>query len=200
MTARRAPWPGEPPEDGTGKAVPPGGPDPGTGADARAWRARLADAVAAADAPDAVFAVSRQGHRTLHAGGTGPGTGVPREDLRYEIGSATKTFTGLLLAHLTASGVLTGGEPAVTCLAPDRPAGPRPVTLAHLITHTSGLPALPRDFRRRALPAWRTNPYGRYPADRVVAAFLRHHPGTGPVPAGTTPTSVPPCSATRSPR
>ena len=37
-----------------------------------------------------------------------------------------------------------------------------PVTLAHLITHTSGLPALPADFYVRALPAWRTNPYARY--------------------------------------
>jgi CubicO group peptidase (beta-lactamase class C family) len=56
------------------------------------------------------------------------------------------------------------------------------VTLAHLITHTAGLPALPADFVPRALPAWRTNPYARYPAARVIDAFLghrpRHRPGT----------------------
>jgi CubicO group peptidase (beta-lactamase class C family) len=158
MTARRAPWPGDPADDES------------------ALRARLAEAVDASDAPDVVFAVSRHGRRTLHCGGTAPPPAVPREDLRYEIGSASKTFTGLLLTRLIRDGVLTGGEPATVCLDPGRPAGPDPVTLAHLITHTSGLPALPADFVRRALPAWRTNPYARYPAARLTETFLRHRP------------------------
>ncbi|POX46681.1 penicillin-binding protein, partial [Streptomyces sp. Ru71] len=38
------------------------------------------------------------------------------------------------------------------------------------------------DFFPRALPAWRTQPYARYPAQRVVDAFLRarprHRPGS----------------------
>ncbi|MFG3101950.1 serine hydrolase domain-containing protein [Streptomyces sp. NPDC048182] len=174
MTARQAPWPGRPAEE-TSAPVPAAAGEDGP-------RARLAEAVAAADAPDAVFAVSRRGHRTLLSGGTATPPAVPREDLRYEIGSASKTLTGLLLARLVGAGVLTGGEPAVTCLAPGRPAGPRPITLAHLITHTSGLPALPAGFVRRGLPAWHTNPYARYPAARVVDAFLRarprHRPGT----------------------
>ncbi|MGW0867532.1 serine hydrolase domain-containing protein [Streptomyces sp. NPDC002611] len=138
--------------------------------------ARLADAVAAADAPDVVFALSRHGRRTVLSGGTAPPPPIPREDLRYEIGSAAKTFTGLLLARLIHTGPLSGGEPAVALLDGGRPTGPHPVTLAHLITHTSGLPALPPGFLLRALPAWRTNPYGRFPADRVVDAFLRHRP------------------------
>jgi CubicO group peptidase (beta-lactamase class C family) len=54
------------------------------------------------------------------------------------------------------------------------------VTLAHLITHTSGLPALPAGFRLRGLPAWNTNPYARFPAGRVVDAYLRHRPRRGP--------------------
>ncbi|EGX57122.1 penicillin-binding protein [Streptomyces zinciresistens K42] len=123
-----------------------------------------------------VLAVSRHGRRVVHHGGTGPRPPVPRPDLRYEIGSASKTFTGLLLARLVERGVLSGGEPAARCLDPGRRAGPDPVTLAHLVTHTAGLPALPADFYPRALPAWRTAPYGRYPAERVVAAFLRHRP------------------------
>ncbi|MBD0420110.1 beta-lactamase family protein [Streptomyces sp. TRM S81-3] len=173
MTPRATPWPGAP-EDA--EAAPPaaGPPDEGP------LRERLSAAVDAADAPDVVFAVSRHGRRTLHCGGTAPPPDVPREDLRYEIGSASKAFTGLLLARLIGRGELTGGEPAATCLDPGRPPGTHPVTLAHLITHTSGLPALPADFLVRALPAWRTNPYARYPAARVTDAFLRHRPGRRP--------------------
>ncbi|MFF5516893.1 serine hydrolase domain-containing protein [Streptomyces coeruleorubidus] len=137
---------------------------------------RLAHAVAASDAPDVVFALSRHGRRTLLSGGTAPPPPLPREDLRYETGSAAKTFTGLLLARLIHSGELSGGEPAAAFLARGEPAGADPVTLAHLITHTSGLPALPAGFYLRGLPAWHTNPYARFPAARVVDAFLRHRP------------------------
>lgn len=139
-------------------------------------RERLASAVAAVDAPDVVFAVSRSGHRTLHRGGTAPPPRVDRQDLRYEIGSASKTFTALLLATLIQRGLLTGGEPAAACLDPGRRTDRTPVTLAHLVTHTAGLPTLPPGFYPRALPAWRTNPYGRYDAERVTGAFLRHRP------------------------
>ncbi|MGW8063865.1 serine hydrolase domain-containing protein [Streptomyces ziwulingensis] len=180
MTGRATPWPGDPADDEAAPARLPHPGTPGAGGDGpgdeAALRERLAEAVAASDAPDVVFAVSRHGRRTVHAGGTAPPPAVPREDLRYEIGSASKTFTGLLLARLIRSGTLTGGEPAATCLDPDRPAGPDPATLAHLVTHTSGLPALPPDFVPRALPAWRTNPYARYPAERLTDAFLRHRP------------------------
>ncbi|MDF3149395.1 serine hydrolase domain-containing protein, partial [Streptomyces sp. T21Q-yed] len=146
-------------------------------------RERLESAVGAIDAPDAVFAVSRSGRRILHCGGTAPPPRVPRQDLRYEIGSASKAFAGLLLAQLIQRGLLTGGESAAACLDPGRRTDADPVTLAHLVTHTAGLPALPADFYPRALPAWRTNPYGRYPAERVADAFLRrrgprHRPGT----------------------
>ncbi|GAA4336097.1 serine hydrolase domain-containing protein [Streptomyces venetus] len=137
---------------------------------------RLAEAVVASDAPDVVFALSRHGRRTVLSGGTAAPPPLPRVDLRYEIGSATKTFTGLTLARLIHGGRLTGGEPATVFLDRGRPAGPDPVTLAHLITHTSGLPALPAGFYLRGLPAWRTNPYARFPAERVVDAFLRHRP------------------------
>jgi CubicO group peptidase (beta-lactamase class C family) len=168
MTASR-PWPGDPADD---EDVPPA---PAATAE-DALRERLAAAVDACDAPDVVFAVSRHGRRILHSGGTAAPPETPREDLRYEIGSASKTFTGLLLARLVRGGTLTGGEPAVACLDPGRSTGPAPVTLVHLLTHTAGLPALPRDFVPRALPAWRTNPYARYPAARVTDAFLRHRP------------------------
>ncbi|MGP4052250.1 serine hydrolase domain-containing protein [Streptomyces sp. 2A115] len=181
MTALPASWPGDPLGD-AGMLPPPAGPPADASLDGEAVRERLDAAVGAVDAPDVVFALSRHGHRTVRCGGTAPPPPVSRDQLRYEMGSASKTFTGLLLAHLTQTGLLSAGEPAVTLLDPARRAGQHPVTLAHLITHTSGLPGLPADFFVRALPEWRTDPYGRYPAERVVAAFLRHRhhrrPGT----------------------
>ncbi|MEU6547174.1 serine hydrolase domain-containing protein [Streptomyces sp. NPDC046859] len=167
MSAPATPWPGAA-EDTARQAAAPHGDD--------GLAERLVRAVDAVDAPDVVFAVSRDGRRTLHCGGTAVSPAVPRQDLRYEIGSASKAFTGLLFARLVERGLLTGGEPAAACLRPGRPTGAGPVTLAHLVTHTAGLPALPPGFHRAALPAWRTNPYGRYPAERVVDAFLRHRP------------------------
>ncbi|MFG2795640.1 serine hydrolase domain-containing protein [Streptomyces pseudovenezuelae] len=180
MTAAAHPWPGGPPD--LTDVLPPDVPQRGPAADDEAVRRRLDAAVDAVDAPDVVFALSRHGRRTVRTGGTAPPPPVPRERLRYELGSASKTFTGLLLAQLTHAGLLSGGEPAAALLDPARRPDERPVTLAHLITHTSGLPGLPADFFVRALPAWRTNPYARYPAERVVDAFLRHRqhrrPGT----------------------
>ncbi|MET9747591.1 serine hydrolase domain-containing protein [Streptomyces ardesiacus] len=174
MTARRTPWPGLPATDERApEADARNGPAP---ADEAALRERLAAAVDAGDAPDVVFAVSRRGRRILHSGGTAPPPDVPRENLRYETGSASKTFAALLFTRLVRRGVLTGGEPAATCLDPGARTGTHPVTLAHLITHTSGLPALPADFVRRGLPAWRTNPYARYSAERLTDTFLRHPP------------------------
>ncbi|MFE0364347.1 serine hydrolase domain-containing protein [Streptomyces griseoaurantiacus] len=137
---------------------------------------RLADAATAIGAPDVVLAFSRHGRRTVHHGGTATAPPVPRDLLRYETGSASKVYAGLLLAHLACTGRLSGGEPAARCLDPRRAVGPDPVTLTHLITHTAGLPPLPADFYLRALPAWRTNPYARYSAAHVVAAFARHRP------------------------
>ncbi|WP_308112785.1 serine hydrolase domain-containing protein [Streptomyces sp. DH12] len=146
---------------------------------------RLDGAVRAVDAPDVVFALSRHGRRTVRSGGTGPPPPTPRDRLRWELGSASKPYTGLLLAHLVHLGAVHGGDPASRHLRPDGgPAvGPRgPITLTHLVTHTSGLPPLPADFYPQALPRWGSDPYGGYPPSRVVRAFLRsrprHAPGT----------------------
>ncbi|WP_330175481.1 beta-lactamase family protein [Streptomyces sp. NBC_01498] len=136
---------------------------------------RLDAAVRAVDAPDVVFAMSVQGHRTLRAS---PGA----EGLRYEIGSASKPYAGLLLAHLAGTGRLAYDDSAAACLGPEPPPSVAPITLRHLITHTSGLPPLPWDFYPQALSRWSTNPFAGYPAHRVVDAFLRarphHRPGT----------------------
>ncbi|MFS8197999.1 serine hydrolase domain-containing protein [Streptomyces sp. CWNU-52B] len=181
MTPRPQPWPGDP--LGVTGVLPYSRRPARTPPDDESLRTRLDEAIAAVDAPDVVFALSRDGHRTVRCGGTGPPPPVARERLRYEIGSASKTFTGLLLAQLTQSGTLSAAEPAAACLDPAlraRLIGRDPVTLAHLITHTSGLPALPVDFFPRALPTWRSNPYAGYPDERVVDAFLRRRPRRRP--------------------
>lgn len=144
-------------------------------------RARLlAEAARTIDAPGLVIALSHRGRRTYSlAGGL-----RPDEAPRYELGSASKPFTGLLLAALVAAGRLRYEDSAAELLAPGHPVHPsvRAITLRHLITHTSGLPALPADFYPQALPRWSTAPYSRYPTDRIVRAFLharpRHRPGT----------------------
>ncbi|HET6860698.1 MAG TPA: serine hydrolase domain-containing protein [Streptomyces sp.] len=178
-----APWPTGPAPHPSASPDPAPGITPAAGLDpdSEALTARLLTAVASVDAPDVVFALSRNGHRLIHSGGTGTPPPLPRDRMRYELGSASKTFTGLLLAHLVQSGRLTGGESATSCLEPARPAAEHPITLTHLITHTSGLPPLPADFYPQALPRWSTGPYAGYQREQTIAAFLRarprHRPG-----------------------
>ncbi|MFF2226856.1 serine hydrolase domain-containing protein [Streptomyces globisporus] len=144
----------------------------------------LAEAARAVGAPDLVLAVSRNGVRTVHTGGSAEPGPVPRELMAYELGSASKPYAGLLLARLVAQGRVRYEDRAADLLAPGFPVHPavRRITLRHLLTHTSGLPGLPADFYPQAVPRWSTDPYGGYPADRVVHAFLRarprHRPGT----------------------
>lgn len=147
----------------------------------------LRAAVQGVDAPDVVFAHSAGGRRTVVTGGTGPPPeaslrGTPREELRYEIGSASKTFTGLLLADLAHHRLVGLDDPAAYHLPVRAPAHRHrdALTLLHLITHTSGLPRLPRDFYGQALPYWRSNPYAGYPADRLLHAFARSRPRHAP--------------------
>ncbi|MYR97506.1 MULTISPECIES: serine hydrolase domain-containing protein [unclassified Streptomyces] len=158
---------------------------PVTAPDSSATTARLlAEAAGRIDAPDVVLAMSRGGVRTVHTGGSAEPGPVPRERLHYELGSASKPFAGLLLARLVAQGRVRYEDRAADLLAPGLPVHPavRRITLRHLLTHTSGLPGLPADFYPQAVPRWSTDPYGNYPADRVVRAFLRarprHRPGT----------------------
>lgn len=139
---------------------------------------RLQRAAETVDAPDVVFAFSERGHRTVVTAGTAS-VGRSREHLHYEIGSASKTFLGLLLADLATSGVLDYDTPARDCLpiALGRPRASAEITLRHLITHTSGLPSVPHQaaFYRHLL--WRpnpTNPYAAFTQARLLAAFHRH--------------------------
>lgn len=95
--------------------------------------------------------------------------GPPVDDrTRFEIGSITKTFTGLLLAQRVLAGDLALDTPVPRLLPPGAAPGltrdGKAVTLGQLATHTSGLPRLPGNLD----PADRTNPYADYDGTRLV--------------------------------
>jgi CubicO group peptidase (beta-lactamase class C family) len=84
----------------------------------------------------------------------------------YEIGSITKTFTGILLADATLNGLVAVDDPAQKYL-PDAVHMPEfdgdQITLGHLSDHTSSMPRMPDNFE----PADPTNPYADYSTDRM---------------------------------
>ena len=78
--------------------------------------------------------VVSRGERRIFAFGTA------RPDSIYQIGSISKTFTGLLLAQLAVEGRVQLDEP----VTPGRRR--RGITLLELATHRSGLPPMPRNL------------------------------------------------------
>lgn len=98
--------------------------------------------------------------------------GVAREDSIFEIGSVTKTLTGLLLAQLAAQQQVRLDEPLRPMLFPDLAAGPpeKEITLLDLATHRSGLPSVPDNLQ----PKDPDNPFADY--DRVALhQYLVNH-------------------------
>ncbi|MFY9655910.1 MAG: serine hydrolase domain-containing protein [Methylocystis sp.] len=92
---------------------------------------------------------------------------APDGDTLYEIGSITKTFTGLLLAQAVLAGRLSLDTP-VEELLPDfklPTRGGRKITLGVLADHTSGLPRVPPD----QWPKDVENPYADYDAAKLKA-------------------------------
>jgi CubicO group peptidase (beta-lactamase class C family) len=87
-------------------------------------------------------------------------------DTIFEIGSVTKLFTSLLLADMVHRGEVSLDDPVGDYLPSDvRVPGRRGrrITLAHLATHTSGLPRMPTNFA----PANPASPYATYTAARL---------------------------------
>lgn len=86
----------------------------------------------------------------------------------FEIGSVTKTFTGILLADMSLKGKLSINDPASkflpeTVRVPSRNGAQ--ITLGHLSDHTSSLPRMPDNFT----PADQANPYADYSVDQMYA-------------------------------
>lgn len=98
--------------------------------------------------------------------------GAARAESIFEIGSVTKTFTGLALAQLAVQRKVSLDEPLRPILFPDIAAGPlgTEITLLDLVTHRSGLPSVPDNL----VPKDPGNPFSDY--DRVALHdFLVRH-------------------------
>jgi len=98
--------------------------------------------------------------------------GDAKVDSIFEIGSITKTFTGLILAQMTVQGRVRLDEPVRALLPPgtvSKPDGPE-ITLLDLVTQHSGLPRLPDNLT----PANPRNPYADYTALKLYEFLARH--------------------------
>lgn len=109
---------------------------------------------------------------------------VPGPDTLFEIGSVTKVFTALALAHLASVGTVSLDEPLGDLLpagtaVPSR-AG-QPISLQHLATHTSGLPRLPKGMLLQALlrPS-KPDPYADCTADVLLSGLAGTRLGATP--------------------
>ena len=98
--------------------------------------------------------------------------GKAQPDSIFEVGSITKTFTGLVLARMVAQGKARFNEPVRELLPAGivaRPPGDE-ITLLDLATQHSGLPAMPDNFK----PPDMRNPYADYHAVHLYAYMAKH--------------------------
>jgi len=109
-----------------------------------------------------VGVVDAHGRRIVAYGSLDKGDARPLNgDTVFEIGSATKVFTSLLLADMVQRGEVALADPVAKYLpaevkVPER--NGRSITLLDLSTHTSGLPRMPSNFQ----PKDPANPYADY--------------------------------------
>jgi D-alanyl-D-alanine-carboxypeptidase/D-alanyl-D-alanine-endopeptidase len=103
----------------------------------------------------------------------------------FEIGSITKVFTALLLADMARRGEMGLDDPVARHLPPDfrlpELAG-RPITLADLATHTSGLPSWPPFPGIPLSPSWLDN-IARFSVGDFKAWLADFHPEPHPATA-----------------
>jgi D-alanyl-D-alanine-carboxypeptidase/D-alanyl-D-alanine-endopeptidase len=105
----------------------------------------------------------------------------PDERTIFEIGSITKVFTATLLADMAREGLVALDDPVQRYL-PDGvtiPVRGRPITLADLASHTSGLPRLPKGLLRLALRESK-NPYASFGTERFWTAVSQTRPRRRP--------------------
>ena len=113
-----------------------------------------------------VIGVMDHGQRRIFAYGTA------KPDSIFEIGSITKTFTGLVLAQMVVQKKVTLDTPIRTLLPGGvvaKPQGPE-ITLADLATQHSGLPRMPDNFK----PQNPVNPYADYHAVQLQEFIAKH--------------------------
>lgn len=98
----------------------------------------------------------------------------------FEIGSVTKVVTALLLAALAGDGTVAYDDPVAAHLPAAPPEAGRPITLADLATHHSGLPRLPAGMLLAGLTRDRGNPYARLDDERMLRAIRETRPRRPP--------------------
>jgi CubicO group peptidase (beta-lactamase class C family) len=110
-----------------------------------------------------------------------------RADTFFELGSITKTFTGLTLAREIERGMVRLDQPIQELLPPgvEVPEAARGVTLRHLTTHTSGFPPLAANespLRAFRMMLFGSDPYAGYSEadllEGVRTVKLESKPGT----------------------
>ncbi|PCI52448.1 MAG: serine hydrolase [Alphaproteobacteria bacterium] len=102
-----------------------------------------------------------------------PNGAAPNEQSLFEIGSITKTFTGILLADMVLKGEVKLDDPAEMYL-PEGVTLPtyegKKITLLNLATHTSALPRMPENFTPKDM----TNPYADYTVQNMYDYLSAH--------------------------
>ncbi len=114
-------------------------------------------------------------------GDSGAAVVVPDGRTRFEIGSVTKTVTGLLLADAARRGEVTLDTPLAALLPDTLALDPHlaAATLADLSSHLAGLPRLPTNLGSPLTGLDLRDPYGRYDVPRLYAFLEALRPGTG---------------------
>jgi D-alanyl-D-alanine-carboxypeptidase/D-alanyl-D-alanine-endopeptidase len=114
-----------------------------------------------------VGVIESTGRRTVSYGSLAKDDECPPDgNSVFEIGSATKAFTALLLADMVQQGEVSPIDPVANYLpaAVRMPeCGGRQITLLDLATHTSGLPRLPSNLK----PEDPANPYADYSVEQL---------------------------------
>jgi D-alanyl-D-alanine-carboxypeptidase/D-alanyl-D-alanine-endopeptidase len=98
--------------------------------------------------------------------------GIAKPGSIYEIGSITKTFTGLILSQMVEQGKVKFDDPVRELLPPgtvQKPGGAE-ITLLDLATQHSGLPRMPDNFA----PTDQSNPYADYHAANMYVFLAKH--------------------------
>ncbi|MGH8162491.1 MAG: serine hydrolase [Gammaproteobacteria bacterium] len=128
--------------------------------------------VSAGEYPMLVIGVV-DGDKSRLYGFNAAGDPAPNADTVFEIGSITKTFTGLALAEAVKAGKLALDEPVAKLLPrfkiPSR--GGKTITLGNLADQHSGLPRLPGNLEPWKNPA---NPYAGYDAQKLKSFLGRY--------------------------
>ena len=98
--------------------------------------------------------------------------GTAKPDSIFEIGSISKTFTGLILAQMVEQGLVKLDEPVRQLLPAGTVAkrGGAEITLLDLTTQHSGLPRMPDNFK----PVNPDNPYADYGAANLYQYIAGH--------------------------